>query len=545
MSIGIYCRISKNKEEGKDVSISVQKQQGIEFAKSMKQDYKVFIDEGISGASNDLSKRPEFTKLISGIQEEKISIVYCYDQSRIERNNTIWNLFVSIITEKGCKYYPGGRFLDLDVPENQFFSGIMSLANALYAAKTGIKVKETIYENAKKGKSHGLVAYGYKKGADGYFEKHEVESEIVERIFKLSLAGNGAYTIAKILNAEGTPTRFNQFKGKIKRVDKYTKEITTFEKKNVRWRGNVIHDIIKNPVYKGKRKWGDEYFPVPAIIEEDLWERVNLNLQKNKKKSGKRAEYHYLLNGIFYCGHCGNKVIGKKRLKGNDNAYKCQGKFQYRIECESRGLSLPKLEAFIIRHLLRSHNLKSFLDKVGEESNGVDALGEKLQKTQDELKKNLLSEQRIYDLLIDPDFTDDGNLKGRLKKLKEQIRIQTETVDVLENKIIERKSGSRKERLNNKIKDADLSAGFDKLKEIVHSIIKKITIEHHHDKNNKGYYILKVMYHGFDEYDLFKTDRKAFKWIGKTITNQTKDENVDEGFRTVTIIDSEDMFYFD
>ncbi|MDX8341557.1 recombinase family protein [Draconibacterium sp. IB214405] len=550
MSIGIYCRISKHKEEGRDVSISVQKEQGVEFAKSMKQDYKVFIDEGISGASDDLSKRPAFTKLLSGIQDEEINIVYCYDQSRIERNNTIWNLFVSIITEKGCKFYPGGRYLDLDIPENQFFSGMISLANALYAAKTGIKVKETIYKNAKKGKSHGLVAYGYKKGADGYFELHEDEAKIVERIFNLSLAGNGTYTIAKILNAEGIPTKFNQFKGKIKRVDKYTKKITTYEKKKVRWRGNVIHDIIKNPVYKGQRKWGNEYFAVPAIIDENLWVKVNKNLEKNKKKAGKRAEYHYLLNGIFFCGHCGSKVIGKKRLKGNDNAYKCQGKFQHKLQCESRGLSLPKIEAFIIRHLLRSHNLKSFLENVGEEDNGIDELTEKLHKTQNELKKNLLTEQKIYDRLIDPYFEDDPILKERLKEIKEQIRIQNETIDILENKVIARKSGSRNERLNNKIKDADLSAGFDKIKEIIHSIIKELTLEHHYDENHKGFYTLKIMYHGFEEYDLFQTDWKAFKWKGRTITKQNKGKNKNElkfdgRSGTVTIIDSEDMFYFD
>ena len=49
--VGIYCRISKHKEEGKDVSIAVQKKYGIEFAKSEGMEFRVFVDEGVSGAT--------------------------------------------------------------------------------------------------------------------------------------------------------------------------------------------------------------------------------------------------------------------------------------------------------------------------------------------------------------------------------------------------------------------------------------------------------------------------------------------------------------
>ena len=177
--VGIYCRISKHKEEGKDVSIAVQKKYGIEFAKSEGMEFRVFVDEGVSGATDKISERPEFALLLNAIKNKEITHVYCYDQSRIERNNRIWSMFVSLMLEYKCKYYPSGKFLDLDVPENKFFTGVMSLANELYATLTGIKVKEAIYINAKKGKTHGLCAYGYKKGDDGKFEVVEKEAEVV------------------------------------------------------------------------------------------------------------------------------------------------------------------------------------------------------------------------------------------------------------------------------------------------------------------------------------------------------------------------------
>ncbi len=233
-----------------------------------------------------------------------------------------------------------GRFLDLDIPENKLFTGIISLTNTFYASLTGKKVKMAISANAKKGKTHGLTAYGYTKGVGGYFEIKETEATVIERIFQMSLDGIGTYTIANILNEEGIPTKFSQFKGQIKRKDNYTNQVTTYKKEDVRWRGNVIHDIIKNPMYKGIRFWNGEPVPVPAILSEEYWQEVNDNLQNNKKKVGKREEYHYLLNGLVFCADCASEFRGKKRLKGRDSAYKCKGKKNPNVTCNSRGISI-------------------------------------------------------------------------------------------------------------------------------------------------------------------------------------------------------------
>lgn len=93
---------------------------------------------------------------------------------------------------------------------------------------------------------------------------------------------------------------------------------------------NVVYLILVNQIYKGIRKWngGENETKVPAIINETIWDSVNKNLEENRKKSGKRDEYHYLLNGLVFCGICGKEYRGKKRLKGRDNAYKCKSKLR-------------------------------------------------------------------------------------------------------------------------------------------------------------------------------------------------------------------------
>lgn len=509
--VGIYCRISKHKEEGRDVSIAVQKKHGVEFAKTVGLEYRVYADEGASGTTDKISERPDFALLLNAIKNKEVSHVYCYDQSRIERNSRIWSMFVSIVLEYKCRYYPGGKYLDLDVPENKFFTGVMSLANELYATLTGIKVKEAIALNAKRGKTHGLCAYGYKKGDDGKFQIVENEAQVVRRIFNMSLDGLGTYTIAKRLNADKIPTKFNQFSGYFRKKDRYTNQITVYKKENIIWRGNVIHDIIKNPVYKGVRLWNGEAVPIPAILTEQLWQEVNDNLENNRKKVGKRDEYHYLLNGIIFCAECNSEFRGKKRLKGKDSAYKCKGKSKHYIKCGTRGISIAKIETFIINHLFLAKGLQDFLAGLPENTEKLDDLKGKISKEKKELEFLRRAEEKAYKNLADPDFEDDERIKEGLKTTKRKIKEKENTVDILENRLIEKSGQNRMKRVENILGQYHFDAGFDETRRLVHSIIKRITIKHEPNKKS-GNFLVQIEYRGFDENSMFMTNWQAMKW---------------------------------
>lgn len=513
--IGIYCRISKHKAEGKDVSIETQLEQGIAFAKSEGLEYKSFIDRAISGTKDDIKDRPEFALLLDSINKGIITKVFCFDQSRIERNSRIWNLFVYTMQKAKCQYYPGGTFLDLDVPANRLFTGIISLTNEFYSTLTGQKVKLAHYKNSLKGKSHGITAYGYVRDENGLLKIHDEQAKIIRRIFKMSGEGIGVYTIAKRLNEEGVPTKFNDYTGQFKRRDIYTNQYTYFRKADVRWRGNVVYLILTNQIYKGIRKWnnGENETKVPAIIDETTWDSVNKNLEENRKKPGKRDEYHYLLNGLVFCGNCGKEYRGKKRLKGRDNAYKCKSKLRDPQSCSSRALSIPKLETFIIKHLFESKDLQKFLAGQSENKSETDNLNRKLVVLKKEIGKYKKAEKKAYDRLLDPEYEDDDEIKERLRTIKKKIQDHEQNIEIIENKLIERDSKNRIARINKIIGEYKLTSGFDDTKALVHSIIKKITIQHNYRKDAKGgYFIIHIEYRGFDESITFLTQWNALKW---------------------------------
>jgi site-specific DNA recombinase len=363
-----------------------------------------------------------------------------------------------------------------------------------------------------------MKPYGYKRNEINDFEIFEEEAQYVRKMYELSLQGVGTYTIANILNAEEAPTKFNRFKGRIKRKNEFTKNITEFEKSNVKWRGNVIHDMLRNPIYKGIRIWNKndierriEVKIDVQIIPDDLWDKVNANLSRNIKNVGKKAEYHYLLNGLIICGHCGNEVLGKKRLKGNDNSYKCKGKRPPHKDCQdSRAISLPKIENFIIQHLFKTKNLKDLLIKAPKSNLSI-PLREKLDRKKKELIQLDKQIERLVKLLRDPELEDDETFKEDYKLSKaKRIKINSE-IEELQIKVLEIENETRNSRTKTLIETYTDDIQFDEIKRLVHSLIESIKI-HHAKQKKSGYYFLVIKYKNYSEESTFTTDWKALTW---------------------------------
>ncbi|PZO23589.1 MAG: hypothetical protein DCE86_17565, partial [Flavobacteriaceae bacterium] len=433
--------------------------------------------------------------------------VWVLDQSRLERNPRIWHLFVYVVTENKVKYYPAGVETDLDDPVTEMVTGVMSLTNKLFAKLTGKKVKDSLELNISKGKYHGMTAYGYRKDIDSKLCIDETQSEVVKRIFKLSLEGIGTYTIANILNSENIPTKYNAFEGVLKKKDRYTKEITPFNKKDVKWRGNVVYDIITNTIYKGKLKWGNEYFDAPAILTSEYWQEVNDNLERNKKKVGKREEYKYLLNGLIICENCGKPMRGKKREKGSDSAYKCGGG----MNC--RGMSIEKLETFIIKHLFQSKTLKEILNQSPATGNEIlEDLKSKIERKKGEFKSVSKLLNRLTMIDQDDEIEADDDFMAKYKETRLRKKKLQDDIANLEKELDESDSNFAINHYNNIVDGFTIKQGFDIVKASIHSLIQSIRIGYFKQEKG-GYFILRLEYKRFGDVSLFTTNHQLFKWI--------------------------------
>lgn len=534
--LGIYCRTSKFRED--KYTLETQKSVGIKCANDLGLDYFIYVDDGISGTKDEFY-RDGLALLFSDMKKNKITAVHCIDQSRIEREKDIWEVFVILCLSNDIKYYTNGTFYDLEDPVLRMASNMTSIFNNYYTQLTSIKVKDANARKAAQGKTHGLKPYGLKKGDNNMFEIDETEANYVRLMFQMSLEGIGSYRIANYLNDQNVPTKYSgnfKNKGTIKRKNTFTGEIVKFKKSAVKWRGNVIADILKNPIYKGDRIWrvhkdkidlidGKKVKSkiisetiigkIPAIISEELWEQVQSNFKINKKESvGKKAQYHYLLNGIVFCERCGNNYWGKKRLKGSDNAYKCSSKVYPNPKCDNRGLSLPKLETFVIQYLQKERITNQVLKNLPKPKRLVDKhyeLRNKKKKELDNISKAIrtLSNQLEKSSII-------KEVLDKLDSMNNKRQFLIDDIAVLDKKIAEEEFNTpseteikeRRRKISNVTK---LNADFSDIRKTVFQLVDWISIQYVND-TKPAFFKIKIKLKGYQFVDEFMADFHLNQW---------------------------------
>lgn len=520
--LGIYCRISRDKEEGKDRSIKEQRLSGEALAKKLDMSFQVFIDEGVSGTW-ELEDRPAFFELIKDLTNKKgnITTIYAYDASRLYRSDKTRLQFLSAVKKKEIDiYFENGKF-DWSDPYMDFMGKVLSASDVLHVDVTKLKVKATLKRNAQEGKAHAKVCpIGFTKDEKGYLVVDEEEKLVVEKIYKMCLEGLGTTTIKHWLNDNNIPTKYNKLSGVIRQyayttritfdengqeIKKRTKVIGNdgkpkvkkiIEKSNVRWSDKTVQDILKNPIYKGKRKWGEEYFECPAIFDEIYWQQIQDQYQANVKKGsrGKKVDHQYMLRGLIRCAVCGSNYYGRRRTplgitektrtdstgktRKDRNYYTCISKRDRVTNCGNKNILLEPFEDFIWNRFFKDNTLTELVKnhfqnhdnegKIKELEAGVKSLNNILISLDDDKKRGV--KLIIKDLITETEFSTE---KARIELEQKDIRI--ELANFAEQLQSFKDLGKKLKTINNDLKALKNISYIDK-REIVHKYIKDISI---------------------------------------------------------------------
>jgi site-specific DNA recombinase len=497
--IAIYTRKSVEKEGSK--STKEQRLRGIELAKKLKTPYEVYNDEGISGTW-DISKRPEFSRMLDDIEDGKIQVVYAYHQDRIERNPQTRYFFNDLLRKNDVKLFTDNGEVDLNNDEQEMLGDMMSVMSKYYVRTTIRRVKNSVKRNIAEGRIHGILAYGYMAGDNKMMVINPEEAKVVRLIFDLSLKGNGYINIAKELEARGFPTRYATLKeGGIKSTKTYkVKNIHTGEtdvrtKGSAPWLQSTIRGILYNRLYKGERSHLDTIHPVPhlEIIKPEIWDKVNRQLKANEKPRGKSSYHKYLLNGLLTCGNCGGRVTGRVHSQGY-YSYRCVNKRQKQGDrCHNRDiLGMPLEEIIWNRLFLGGSLLEGFKESLllNKNSKEVDELTNKREQVKADLKKIQSNKDNVLDLIF----------KGVLKESQIKTRLEQADVDINDCKIkIANLSESLKYEDEKLIKEGDAvndlnsikaNIPFDKKQELIKKYIKDIKV-----KYERKTYVIEVLFY--------------------------------------------------
>ena len=96
---------------------------------------------------------------------------------------------------------------------------------------------------------------------------------------------------------------------------------------------------------------------IPAIVPQDLFDRVQRKLEQNKKTPARnKAEVEYLLTTKLFCGHCGAYMCGESGKSRNGTVhhyYKCVSVKKKRTNCKKKAVRKQWLEDLVVTEVMK------------------------------------------------------------------------------------------------------------------------------------------------------------------------------------------------
>lgn len=345
----------------------------------------VYVDRHVSGTKFD---RPEFNRMVSDMRAGRIDCIVVKDLSRLGRNY----LEAGDYIEKIFPFF-GVRFIAVTDHYDSLTSGaaedglvvpLKNLINEAYAKDISRKICSSFEGQFEKGVYFATTAaYGYRKDPEdshGLLVDENVR-DVVARIFKERLEGKSLAQIARGLNADGimAPSVYWQSIGVIHK-EKYT---------NL-WEGKQVRRILENVVYTGdveisksyrayyrgitrpvSRDKGERFYVEghhEALIDHGTFDRVQELMRETRagyeaarqNTGGERNKREDKLQGLLYCGHCGNKMnLYRKTVKlvdgyGHYSTYVCRRSSTYGEADPPKNIKADVMEGLVME-LLKAH----------------------------------------------------------------------------------------------------------------------------------------------------------------------------------------------
>ena len=460
----LYCRLSRDDgAEGESNSIANQKKLLAKYAKEHGfTNTKFYVDDGYTGTNFN---RPGFQQMLEDMEMGYISTVIVKDSSRFGRNYLEVGQYTDYyFPEHNIRFIAINDCIDSENGEDDF-SAFRNVMNEMYAKDISRKVRSSHRLRGNAGEPLAPPPYGYVKDPENK-KKWIIDpdaAEVVQRIFRLCIEGNGNETIARILQDDkvlvpqaywqskgmsrgGKKTQPNPYKwckttiAKMLEQQEYCGDIINFKSYSKSFRNKTR---VENP----KENWAIFKDVHEPIIDRETWERVQ-ELTKNSKRRKPKNENvkKSIFTNLLYCGDCGHKLwFNINKQNPSIRFYSCSNYKGLRGTCESthyvREDSLEqvvKMELFKLATYL-DHDENAFAellehktnkDSMAERKAAESALAAATARSQELLRLY----ERVYEDNVNGKVTDDWFMRLSHKYEVEQEELKKQMFD-LKNKL--------------------------------------------------------------------------------------------------------------
>ena len=264
---------------------------------------KHYIDRALSAKTDN---RPDFQQMIKDSEKRLFDIVLVWKLDRFARNRYDSAHYEYQLERNHVKLVSATEPIS-DSPAGIMVKSMLTGMAEYYSAELSEKVVRGMTENVLKGKYNGgTIPIGFKVDEEKFFQIDPLKAPFVVEAFQRYNDGATMKELMNWLNDSGVTTNRNQ---------KFTY--------------NSVQKLLTNKRYIGENRFKDIVMPdsIPAIVDKDLFEEVQLKIKKNSRAPARhKAEDDYLLTTKLFCGMCGAMMFGEcgtGRNKVVHHYYKC------------------------------------------------------------------------------------------------------------------------------------------------------------------------------------------------------------------------------
>ena len=332
MKAVIYARYSSDSQ--REESIEGQIRECTAFAeKNGITILRHYIDRAYSAKTDN---RPDFQEMIQDSGRKLFDMVIVWKLDRFARNRYDSARYKAQLKRNGVKVVSATEVIS-EGAEGIILESVLEGYAEYYSADLSEKVIRGRKENALKCKFNGgTLPIGYVIDEEQHFQIDPLTAPFVLDVFKKYDKGATMKELRDWLNENGIRNKLG---------------------KPLNF--NSIQHMLGNRRYIGEYKYRDIIVPdgIPAIVPQDLFDRVQEKLAQNKKAPARhKAEDDYLLTTKLFCGYCGAYLCGESGKSRNGTIhhyYKCVSVKKKRTECKKKPVRKQWLEDLVVNEVMK------------------------------------------------------------------------------------------------------------------------------------------------------------------------------------------------
>ena len=331
MTAVIYARYSTDSQ--REESIEGQIRECTAYAE--KNDFTVvkhYIDRAISAKTDN---RPQFQQMIKDSERGLFDTIIVWKLDRFARNRYDSARYKTQLKKNGVKLVSATEVISAG-PEGIILESVLEGYAEYYSADLSEKVVRGMTENALKGiYNGGTIPFGYMIDETRHYQPDPLLAPYVEQTFQKYADGATMTDLRDWLKEHNIK---NTLGGEMSY--------------------NTIQRMLSNRRYIGELRLRDVVQPnaIPALVSEDLFNKVQEKLVKNKKAPARhKAEESYLLTTKLYCGKCGALMFGESGVSHTGKAhhyYKC-ATAKKKKTCDKKTVRKQWLEDLVVNETMK------------------------------------------------------------------------------------------------------------------------------------------------------------------------------------------------